>query len=116
MNCLDVVQVRDNGGGIWPGDRENVCRRWWTSKLGGWEEMARWGGKGAGGATLGFRGEALASACEMSGGVEIVTRVVGEKVAWVGGFDRAGMLARWVNFILGVGEKGRGRAGARQMG
>lgn len=72
-----------------------VCRRGWTSKLGGWEELVNWGGGGGGGGTMGFRGEALAAAAEMAGGgVEVGTRVEGERVGWVGGYGRGGELVR----------------------
>ena len=88
-----MLQVKDNGHGVLPGgDRESLCRRGWTSKISGWEEIERWGG---GGGTLGFRGEALAAAAEMAGGgVEVTTRVEGERVGWVGVYSRAGELVR----------------------
>ncbi|KAF8424486.1 hypothetical protein EV426DRAFT_562095 [Tirmania nivea] len=92
-NCLDFLQVKDNGHGILPGgDRECLCRRGWTSKISRWEEIEQWMG---GGGTLGFRGEALAAAAEMAGGgVEVTTKVEGERVGWTGLYTRAGELAR----------------------
>ncbi|KAF8431364.1 histidine kinase-like ATPase, partial [Terfezia claveryi] len=91
-NCLDVLQVKDNGHGVLPGgDRECMCRRGWTSKVSRWEEVERWVGSGG---TLGFRGEALAAAVEMAdGGVEVTTRVEGEKVGWVGVYGRTGQIS-----------------------
>ncbi|KAF8469719.1 histidine kinase-like ATPase [Kalaharituber pfeilii] len=100
-NCVDLIQVRDNGHGILPGeDREHVARRWWTSKIAGWEDLSRWRGHGG---TLGFRGEALASAAEMSSGLSVGTRVEGERVGWVGEYDRAGKLVSQSTKSLPVG-------------
>ncbi|KAL8732608.1 MAG: hypothetical protein Q9166_002583 [cf. Caloplaca sp. 2 TL-2023] len=75
-NALDVIQVKDNGHGIAPIDRSLVCKRYCTSKIKDLDDLAR-----IGGASLGFRGEALASAVEMSGGLTITTRIVGEATA-----------------------------------
>lgn len=73
-NTLDVIQVRDNGVGIPPEDRALICRRYCTSKLSGMSDLST-----IGGTSLGFRGEALASAAEISGGALMVTtRVEGE--------------------------------------
>jgi DNA topoisomerase VI subunit B len=75
-NTVDSIQVRDNGHGIPPQDRPLVARRYCTSKLTNAEDLAS-----IGGSSLGFRGEALASAAEMSGGMTVTTRVEGEQVA-----------------------------------
>jgi DNA mismatch repair protein MutL len=75
-NTLDMIQVRDNGHGIPPQDRPLVARRYCTSKLTDADDLAS-----IGGSSLGFRGEALTSAAEMSGGMTITTRVEGEQVA-----------------------------------
>ena len=72
-NALDVIQVKDNGHGIAPADHGLVCKRYCTSKIKDMDDLAK-----IGGASLGFRGEALASAVEMSGGVVLSTRVAGE--------------------------------------
>lgn len=53
-NTLDVVQVRDNGCGVQPEDRNLVCRRHTTSKLVGFGELRDLGGE-----SLGFRGEGI---------------------------------------------------------
>lgn len=76
LNTLDIIQVRDSGHGIAPADRQLVCKRYCTSKLRDYAELKSIGGK-----SLGFRGEALASAAELSGGISITTRVEGEEVA-----------------------------------
>lgn len=75
-NTLDVIQVRDNGHGIAPQDRPMVARRYCTSKICDEGDL-----KGIGGTSLGFRGEALASAAELSGTFFISTRIEGEQVA-----------------------------------
>jgi DNA mismatch repair protein MutL len=75
-NTLEVIQVRDNGHGIPPQDRPLVARRYCTSKLTNADDLAL-----IGGSSLGFRGEALTSAAEMSGGMTVTTRVEGEQVA-----------------------------------
>ncbi|KAK0867057.1 hypothetical protein LTS02_004412 [Friedmanniomyces endolithicus] len=75
-NTLDVIQLRDNGHGIAPDDRAMVARPNCTSKLHSFDDI-----KEVGGSTLGFRGQALASAAEMSGTLTISTRVEGEEVA-----------------------------------
>lgn len=60
-NTIDRIEVRDNGQGILPDDYESLCRRGHTSKLSSFEDLRTVGGK-----TLGFRGEALASANVLS--------------------------------------------------
>ncbi|KAL8833741.1 MAG: hypothetical protein Q9170_004103 [Blastenia crenularia] len=75
-NALDAIQVKDNGHGIAPIDRALVCKRHCTSKIKDLNDLAR-----IGGASLGFRGEALASAVEISGSVVVTTRIVGEATA-----------------------------------
>ncbi|PYH38119.1 putative DNA mismatch repair protein [Aspergillus neoniger CBS 115656] len=75
QNTLDVVQVKDNGHGIPASDHSFVCKRTFTSKIQSVEDLRTIGGK-----SLGFRGEALASAAEVSSGVAITTRVPHEPV------------------------------------
>lgn len=75
-NTLDLIQVRDNGQGIPPGDRHLVARPHCTSKITSEADLER-----IGGSSLGFRGEALASVAGMSGSLTIHTRVDGEQVA-----------------------------------
>ncbi|PGH14732.1 hypothetical protein AJ79_02898 [Helicocarpus griseus UAMH5409] len=86
-NTLDIIQVKDNGTGIHPEDRHLVCKRSCTSKLRSIDDL-----KSIGGSTLGFRGEALASAAEMSNGVLITTRTEGEVAGAALKYDRAGLL------------------------
>ncbi|KAL8708764.1 MAG: hypothetical protein Q9220_006406 [cf. Caloplaca sp. 1 TL-2023] len=74
-NTLDIIQVKDNGDGIAPGDdRRLVCKRHCTSKIRDLEDLANVGGN-----SLGFRGEALASAVEMSSEIVVSTRIAGEE-------------------------------------
>ena len=72
-NTLDVIQIRDNGHGIPHEDRTLVCVRHCTSKLRDISELHI-----VGGTWLGFRGQALSSLVEISGGLSITTRVEGE--------------------------------------
>lgn len=88
-NTLDVIQVKDNGHGIGPNDRDMVCRRFCTSKIRELDDL-----ENIGGTSLGFRGEALASAAEMSGSVVVTTRVEGEAVAVTSKFGRQGEVGR----------------------
>jgi DNA mismatch repair protein MutL len=75
-NTLDTIQVRDNGHGVAPDDRDLLCKRYCTSKIRDFGDL-----RDLGGTTLGFRGEALASACEIAGDTQVTTRVEGEDVA-----------------------------------
>ncbi|PLB50771.1 hypothetical protein P170DRAFT_381822 [Aspergillus steynii IBT 23096] len=87
QNTLDLVQVKDNGHGIPSADHAFVCRRTFTSKIQTLEDLRRVGGK-----SLGFRGQALASASEISGGVNILTRVESELVGSSMKYGRNGEL------------------------
>jgi DNA mismatch repair protein MutL len=75
QNTLDKIEVRDNGHGIIPDDLDALGRRGHTSKLRNFEEL-----KLLGGTSLGFRGEALASAVQL-GQVFVTSRAEGETVA-----------------------------------
>src|SRR5882757_6662139 len=59
-NTLDKLEVRDNGHGIPQEDLDALGRRGHTSKLRSFDEL-----KSIGGVSLGFRGEALASAVQL---------------------------------------------------
>lgn len=74
-DTLEKVSVRDNGHGIALQDFESLGRKAHTSKLRSFGELQTKGGK-----TLGFRGEALASANTISS-VVITTKVSGDPVA-----------------------------------
>ena len=91
-NTLDVIQVRDNGFGVAPADRSLVCKRYCTSKITSFEEVSTIGGQ-----CLGFRGEALASAAEMSGSLVISTRIEGEATAVCLRVNRQGAIERCLN-------------------
>lgn len=97
-NTLDFVQARDNGHGIAPEDRPLVARRYCTSKITHDAEL-----KDIGGTSLGFRGEALASAAELSGSLTISTRVEGEVVAAALTIDRKGEVIKQEKASLPVG-------------
>ena len=89
VNTLDVIQVRDNGHGIAPDDRDLICQPHCTSKIRDLEDVANIGGN-----SLGFRGEALASAAETSGYLVLTTKTEGEPVATCMKFDRGGKIVR----------------------
>lgn len=91
QNTLDLIQVKDNGHGIPSDDHAFVCRRTFTSKIQTLEDLRRIGGK-----SLGFRGQALASAAEISGSVNILTRVGSEPVGSSMKYGRNGELLRCV--------------------
>jgi DNA mismatch repair protein MutL len=74
-NTIDKIEIRDNGHGIQHVDLDALGRRGYTSKIRSFDEL-----KSIGGVSLGFRGEALASAVQL-GEVTITTRTEGESVA-----------------------------------
>ncbi|KAH8788736.1 histidine kinase-like ATPase, partial [Diaporthe sp. PMI_573] len=74
-NLIDRIQVRDNGHGIQAYDYNSLGCVGHTSKLTSFEELQTFGGK-----SLGFRGQALASANSL-GRITVVTRCVGDSTA-----------------------------------
>ncbi|GFF93830.1 isoform 3 of PMS1 protein homolog 1 [Aspergillus udagawae] len=86
-NTVDVIQVKDNGHGIPSEDHPFVCKRAFTSKIETVEDLRNLGGK-----SLGFRGEALASAAEVCGGVTVTTRVEADPVGFCMKYGRNGEL------------------------
>lgn len=76
-NTLDKIQVRDNGQGIPVDDFDLLGRRAHTSKLRHFEELETKGGQ-----TLGFRGEALASANSLAT-VKVITKTAQDPVAYM---------------------------------
>ncbi|CAG8971740.1 hypothetical protein HYALB_00007220 [Hymenoscyphus albidus] len=88
QNTLDKIQVRDNGHGIPLKDLDALGRRGHTSKLTNFEEL-----RFIGGTTLGFRGEALASAVQL-GEVSVTTRTDGDAVATTAVLQAPGGIAR----------------------
>ncbi|KAL4935278.1 hypothetical protein BDV06DRAFT_234479 [Aspergillus oleicola] len=75
QDTIDTIQVKDNGYGIPASDYPLVCKRTFTSKIHTVEDLKNIGGK-----SLGFRGEALASAAEIAGTLTVSTRVDSEPV------------------------------------
>lgn len=74
-NTIDKIEVRDNGVGIHPGDSDSLGRSGHTSKLRSYEGLDV-----ASSTTLGFRGEALASARKLAA-IRVTTRRAEDKVA-----------------------------------
>jgi len=74
-NTIDKIEVRDNGHGIQQEDLDALGKRGHTSKLRSFDEL-----RSIGGISLGFRGQALASAVQL-GEVTVTTRTEGEPVA-----------------------------------
>ncbi|TVY94419.1 PMS1 protein-like protein [Lachnellula willkommii] len=75
QNTIDKIEVRDNGHGIPQEDLDALGRRGHTSKLRSFDEL-----KSIGGVSLGFRGEALASAVQL-GEVSVTSRTDADPVA-----------------------------------
>ena len=88
-NALDIIQVRDNGHGIIPEDRRMVGKRHCTSKIRDLADLESIGGR-----VLGFRGEALASAAELSASMIVSTRIEGEATAISLIIDRRGEITK----------------------
>ncbi len=63
----DGIEVSDNGSGIDPKDYDAVCRKHHTSKLQTFDGLSTL-------QSFGFRGEAINAICELSGGLEVITR------------------------------------------
>ncbi|KAI6839339.1 hypothetical protein KC340_g12186 [Hortaea werneckii] len=97
-NTLDVIQVRDNGHGIPPLDRTLIATPNCTSKLVDFNDL-----RDVGGATLGFRGQALASAAELSGSLTISTKVEGEPVCTALKINKNGQVVGQERASLPVG-------------
>lgn len=91
QNTVDVIQLKDNGHGISSEDHLYVCRRTFTSKIQTIDDL-----RNVGGTSLGFRGEALASVAEMSGGVIITSRVEPETSASCLKYGRNGELSGYL--------------------
>lgn len=92
-NTLDKIQVRDTGHGIAPDDRKTLCKSHCTSKIRDLEDL-----KVIGGRSLGFRGVALASAAEMSGYFELLTKIEGEPTGVEIKYDHSGQEIRCSSF------------------
>ncbi|KAI9806967.1 MAG: hypothetical protein M1833_002625 [Piccolia ochrophora] len=88
-NTVDIIQVKDNGQGVPEEDADSIAKRHCTSKIRDMAELRVLGGR-----TLGFRGDALASAAGMSEELWITTRVDGEPVARKWAISQAGTADR----------------------
>ena len=88
-DTLSKVKVKDNGHGIAPSDRSLVCKPYCTSKISSFTDLHRLGGD-----SLGFRGEALASAAELSSKIVLTTRIEGEPTAVELHYDQGGSIIK----------------------
>ncbi|KAJ5937625.1 Ribosomal protein S5 domain 2-type fold subgroup [Penicillium verhagenii] len=88
-NTVDVIQVKDNGYGIATEDHPNVCRHTYTSKIQTLQDLNNVGGN-----SFGFRGEALASVAEMSGGITVTTRTATEVTGLCLKYEKDGHLSQ----------------------
>ncbi|OAQ72836.1 DNA mismatch repair protein [Pochonia chlamydosporia 170] len=75
-NTVDRISLKDNGSGIDMDDFNTLGKRAYTSKLRDFDELLS-----IGGTTLGFRGEALASANSLAN-LTITTKRPGDPIAW----------------------------------
>lgn len=94
QNTVDIIQLKDNGHGISPEDQQYVCKRAFTSKIQTLDDL-----KNVGGSSLGFRGEALASAAEMCGVLAVTTRVESEVAGRCLKFGRNGELIGYADLV-----------------
>jgi DNA mismatch repair protein PMS2 len=77
-------EVTDNGKGVREEDFEIIAKRGTTSKIGQFEDIYRI-------RSLGFRGEALSSLCNI-GTVSMLTKQSDQETGWHLKFDKAGTL------------------------
>ncbi|KAK6505343.1 hypothetical protein TWF481_007248 [Arthrobotrys musiformis] len=73
-DLVSHIQVKDNGCGIDPNDRNLMAKPHCTSKISTFDDLLDV-------TTLGFRGEALASLANVSGALTITTRIKDEALA-----------------------------------
>ena len=66
-NGLDLITVVDNGTGIPPSEYEKITMKYFTSKIERFEDIKKL-------KSLGFRGEALSSLCQICSKFTIATR------------------------------------------
>jgi len=101
-DLLSYFVVKDNGTGIPHDDRPLMAAPHCTSKIQNYEDISEV-------ATLGFRGEALASLAAISGNLTIATRTEKESVGVACDIGKDGKISRLVNcdkkqfiFMFGV--------------
>ena len=81
---LNGFEVSDNGKGISEADFEIIAKRGTTSKIREFDDIYAV-------KSLGFRGEALSSLCNIAN-VTIITKKASDEYGWVLGFDHLGTL------------------------
>jgi len=91
----EVIEVSDNGGGVSPGDRKLLMKKYHTSKLSTFDDLEQL-------VTFGFRGEALSSLCAVAR-VSAVTKVDGEECGVKLEFDSQGELVQETMIARAVG-------------
>jgi len=90
-DLLSYFVVKDNGSGIPHDDRPLMAAPHCTSKIQNYEDISEV-------ATLGFRGEALASLAAISGNLTISTRTEKETVGVSCDIGKDGKISRLVGF------------------
>ena len=94
---LKKVQIVDNGHGIGKCEISQVCKRYHTTKLTKYEDLAQI-------ASYGFRGEALHSICSVAT-MEISSRAADEEIGERNSFDHDGNLVSSQPIPMSVGTR-----------
>lgn len=81
------IDVTDDGSGIQSVDYDNLCLKYTTSKLQTMEDLKQM-------TSLGFRGEALSSLCNVSALVRVVTKTSDERCGHILEFDQSGAVVK----------------------
>ena len=81
----EAIEVSDNGCGIPPADFELITRKSYTSKISAFADIYAV-------KSFGFRGEALASLCEVAGALSVITHARDQVIATRLEFDSGGRI------------------------
>ena len=86
-NGLESIEVTDNGCGIPDSSFEKLCARHYTSKISALSDLCNL-------STLGFRGEALNSICNLSTGVHVSTKIEDAEIGTKIHYDQNGNILK----------------------